>query len=252
VKALHTKDKRFYGSVLASLVRITGQEFSTESEWKKWLKSVGENPEIPPNPQAKVPASSYFVGLPLHTGRVIFLIGCSYSMQTNGRLREAKNELKKTIQTLESDALFNIIFFGSAQQYFSTQQFAPASDENKRTAEKFIDAARPDLGGKNLYDTLIKCLSFEPDDIFVLTDGILPSEGRYTDPSKIVLEISKSNTFQKTRISTIGFFWAEDINPTKEVIIVGPPVDLLRNLAQENYGTFIYRLFSSDESGYNK
>jgi HEAT repeat protein len=251
VKALHTKDKRFYGSVLASLVRITGQEFSTESEWKRWLKSVGENPEIPPNPQAKVPASSYFSGLPLHTGRVIFLIDCSYSMHHNGKLREAKNELKKTIQTLESDVLFNIIFFGSAQQYFSTQQFAPASDENKRTAEKFIDAARPDLGGRNLYDTLIKCLSFEPDDIFVLTDG-MPSEGRYTDPSKIVLEISKSNTFQKTRISTIGFFWARAVDPTKEVILVGPPVDLLRNLAQENYGTFIYRLFSLDKSDYKK
>jgi HEAT repeat protein len=251
VKALHTKDKRFYGSVLTSLVRITGKEFATESEWKKWLKSAGENPEIPPNPQAKVPASSYFLGLPLHTGRVIFLIDCSLSMEQTGKLQEAKDELKKTIQNLDSDVLFNIMFFGSTQQYFSTQQFAPASDENKRTAAKFIDAVRPDIGGKNLYDILAKCLSFEPDDIFILTSG-MPSEGRYIDASKIVLEISKGNAFQKTRISTIGFFSGKNTDPTRILIPVGSIVDLLRGLAEENYGTFIYRWFRPGESRYSR
>jgi len=251
IKALHTKDKRLYGSVLASLVRITGKEFSSEAEWKRWLKSIGENPEIPPNPQAKVPASSYFLGIPLHTRRVIFLVDCSFGMERSGKIREAKKELKNAIGSLESDVLFNVIFFEATHRYFSSQQFVQATEENKSKAARFIDSVRPTIGGRNLYDILAKCLSFEPDDIFVLTDGS-PAEGKYTDPWKIVLEISRSNAFQKTRISTVGFFSVAGAQPGQVVVPVGPAVDLLRSLAEQNYGTFIYRLFPLNGSDYNR
>ncbi|MFH1421201.1 MAG: HEAT repeat domain-containing protein [Planctomycetota bacterium] len=250
VKTLRTRNKRLYYTTLTSLAKITGEKFLSESEWKNWLKTAGEFPEINPAPDAVVPGEGQFLDVPIYASRVVFMIDCSFSMEHDHKLSKAKKALKKTIESLSKDVSFNIIAVDSTYSYFSVQ-FAAATAENKRRAIRFIDSIKPSFEGKNLYDTLLKCFSLRPDEIFILTDGI-PTKGIYTDPVKIVREVTAANAFQKTRINTIGFFSTETPEPSREMIPVGPIVDFLHYLAENNFGTFSYEWFPINKAGYDK
>jgi HEAT repeat protein len=248
VRLLMFKDLRLHGAVLTALWRITGKRYMKESQWHAWLKEVGPYPETDPNPDATPPAPASFLDIPLWSKSVIFLVDSSSSMQRDGKIKEAKQLIQKSIVQLPEETRFNVIFFGSSVRGFSQTKFPKASVHTKQKALNWLDRVRlPKTGRTNFYLALVTVLRNKPDDVIVISDGV-PTEGRYVHPPKVVREITSQNLQQKTRIHCLGFY---TLQPTegRTPVPVGPGVDFLRSLATRNQGEFKYRWFNADTGG---
>ena len=89
-------------------------------------------------------------------------------------LYAAKIELKRSLSTLSESSRFQIVFYNTQTRHFrpgkTYHKLYPATKEYKQAAYNFIDYTRG-LGGTDHKIALEAAVDFDPDVMFLLTDG---------------------------------------------------------------------------------
>lgn len=238
-----------------ALITLTGRDLGDDAAaWMRWYEAnVGK-----PVTDSGAHRSGYgsYYGLPLHPGRIGFVIDTSGSMSAaltgkakayvekarhlagqaiETRLDLARAELLHALATLPKETYVQLV-------YFSSDVFVWSRGGPKRLEEsvrhdvarklKGLDAGR----STNLHGGLVR--AFEPmdgvpfrelyrdslDTVFLLSDGN-PSSGAIVDRAHLLTDIRERNRVRRIKIHTIG---------------IGDQLpDLLRRLAQDSGGRFV-------------
>ena len=257
------------------LLWLTGQDFGPDKiAWNTWWKIHGESAEIKGitreefdrlrEESANASTGTYY-GLRVISKFVTFIVDVSGSMEEpyivdleeKGKKRDrkgggtgvepkkgekgtrkrrqgerkkievARSELSRAIGGLPLGTQFNLISFDSIFQPWQAN-LIEMSEETREDAQAYIQGLKPG-GMTNIYDTLMKALE-DPavNTLFFLSDGA-PTSGKITDTAAILAAVREANEVRKVKINTIGFH----LEPAAE--------ELMRKLAEENYGTFVPR-----------
>lgn len=120
-------------------------------------------------------ATSSFVGLPVISERVTFLVdfsGSTWQEREGGRTRKdvAAKELRKALESLPETTHFNVIPYTGTPHPWK-DELVPATERNVRDALKFFDGCN-ESGTGNFWDAALLALADENvDTIMALTDG---------------------------------------------------------------------------------
>jgi len=141
-------------------------------------------------------------------------------------LEAAKAELLRSLQDLNKQQMFQIIFYNHEQDLFKSSRSASrlnvATPDAKRKAADFV-AKVPGVGNTNHLRPLELALRMKPDVIFLLTDG----EAKDDLTTDQLVELKKLNKGH-TRINVIHFCYSPR------------PDSTLVKLAKENGGTHVF------------
>lgn len=156
-----------------------------------------------------LPERIEFFGSRTDQRKVCYVVDCSGSMQ--GMFGRVRKELAESIQRLQPDQYFYIIFFGDYRLLESgTGQLLRATPENKSNAYDFINSVQP-AGRTNALAALERAIQIRddfgvnPSVIYFLTDGFeLTTDDELTFPQTIA---NLQRRFAPmTKINTIGFW----------------------------------------------
>jgi len=139
-------------------------------------------------------------GIPGTGSRFVYLIDRSKSMEGyNFRpMLAARQELWKSVTSLNESNQFQIIFYNNEVDIFRRKlNLHAASEVNKDAAKQYIESIRPD-GGTDHLAALKTAFKLSPDVIFFLTDA----EGGFTADE--IFELSRRN-YSRAIINTIEF-----------------------------------------------
>ncbi|MDA1260653.1 MAG: VWA domain-containing protein [Planctomycetota bacterium] len=287
---------RLLEEIWPTLVAITDEPFSPDPGlWRRWWDRVTESggyvlmsdAEVQKRQTARAETNAEyhppktavtFMGVETASRNIVFVIDVSGSMEelvvnrdafrergfTNfQKLEIVKEELKRSIESLESNVRFNIHSFAT-QVHPWKKGLVPANTLNKKSAEAWIDSLKP-IGGAqaserassglrsssgledgrtNAHAGLLAGLGVpedpskrgavtesaadpkegEGDTMFFLTDG-KPTVGEIVDTEDILVSIQEVNRFRKVTIHTIaiGDFTS----------------NFLKKLADQNGGVFV-------------
>ncbi|MFA5554731.1 MAG: VWA domain-containing protein [Phycisphaerae bacterium] len=180
-------------------------------------------PQIPPG-------SVEFFSAGADARRVCFVADCSGSMK--GLFSTVKTELLRSIDNLQQDQYFSIIFFGDDKLFmFENGRLVRASNLAKSQAAKFISSVEP-KGKTNAAQALKQLPAVRDSDgqnpsvVFFLSDGFELDTKSSAGSFEIALNTLAAN-MPDTIINTIGFWPIED------------DCLLLRRIAERTGGTFI-------------
>jgi|GEM_PF-3481840 len=198
---------------------------------------VAENPQGKALEKFRTEMPSFF-GREIVSKRVVFVLDVSGSMNEGRppRIKRVQDELKKVIDSLSSEATFNLIAFNNKVMVWN-QRMQKASKETKEAAKRFVDSFKAD--GQTHTDEALKA-AFDIDDIdsiYLLSDGA-PYKAEHGSTLSIsfiegIIEwVAKSNRFKRVRIHTFGF---EEMAKEDGAEIC---VDFLKRLAKDSGGTF--------------
>lgn len=151
---------------------------------------------------------------------IIYVLDRSGSMSDTFVLLQ--RELKQAIGSLESDQLFNVIFFNEGKCTPLFQQLVTATLENKRQVFTSLEAIVPS-GQTEPLDAIQTGLDSRPDVLFLLSDGDF---GEFNQ--KIMRTIRQKNRDKATTINTILFVYDT----------AGDGEKVLRTIAEENRGIY--------------
>ena len=133
--------------------------------------TAGEDVPAAGRPQSR----TEFFGSSTNKRKICYLVDCSGSMQ--GLFGRVKKELRKSIDSLEQDQYFAVIFFGRGGLIeFEDGKLVRASVKNKQVAYDFINPIEPAGQGDGIA-ALNKALNIRdsgglaPQVIYFLTDG---------------------------------------------------------------------------------
>ena len=202
--------------------------------WKRWWVEHGKSFKVPDRipKRRKLDAGgtvASFYGMPLDSGRVIFVIDISGSMSatdTSGgtRLETAIRETQAAVGRLKPRDQVNVILFESAIHPWR-KKLVPLNRSNRSSLQKFLARQKP-TGGTNLYDGLeLALLDKEVDTIFLLSDGS-PGSGKYVATGDILRAAGRLNQARRIAIHCVS---------------VGTSSDLLKKLAAANGGEYVQR-----------
>ena len=158
--------------------------------------------------------------------KFVFVFDRSDSMNENGRIRMAKAELVRSLESLKDGHQFNIIFYNHNYQIWRPgRRLIFASEAEKRAAERFIEDITAFVGTHH-FQPLKEAIDHRPDVIFFLTDGELQD-----GPTLAELEaLSRANS-RGTQINVIQFGsggYTDSESPA------------LKQLAEQNHGQYRY------------
>jgi len=162
--------------------------------------------------------------------RICYLVDCSGSM--SGMFGWVRQQLKQSIENLEQDQYFCIIFFGNDKIFkFGNGKLVRASNKNKSSAFKFIDLVQP-AGKADAFSALLAAIQTRdaadsaPSLVYFLTDGFeLAAEN--SDLSEQQITNYLKDYAPSIQFNTIGF-WPQEQDRS-----------LLDAIAQESGGQFI-------------
>ena len=287
IGALEREEGRLRDEALRALQNTTALEYGDDAaEWKRWWENAKAGWKVPSDAelakrkeaiakareQYQKKAATEFASVPTKSRRMLFVIDTSGSMedliadtksfklQDRGyksymKMEIVKDELIRTIESLEPYVRFNILTFASAVKQWKPGLVA-ANVVNKAAAVKLIQELKPIGGasqgfnqraglsgsagiaggktntyaalmaglgaaGKGIYD---KNYGSEVDTIFFLSDGV-PSTGDYVEKDDILAEVRRVNTLKKLVIHTISI---GDMDHA-----------LMEQLATQNGGAFV-------------
>jgi hypothetical protein len=164
-------------------------------------------------PPTVVPQSrTEFFGSTTEKRKICYLVDCSGSMQ--GLFGRVKKELRKSIDGLEQDQYFAVIFFGNnALLGLENGKLLRASRKNKQAAYDFISSVQP-VGQGDGIAALGKALNIRdsagsaPQTIYFLTDGFdIAGEGDANTELKAAEKFAQNAA--GTQINPIAF-WPQD------------------------------------------
>jgi hypothetical protein len=165
-------------------------------------------------------ASANFFGVPAYGKRFVYVVDCSLSMRGE-RWQKARAELVRSLQALEPDARFMIVFFSDECQPMPAGAMQLATEENIALASEWVRSVRLGWGTKPLASVQLAHLQ-NPDAIFLLTDG------EFADRTAAFLrEQNVSRGPAMVHVHTIAFHSREGVK-------------LLKRIARENSGQFRY------------
>jgi hypothetical protein len=162
--------------------------------------------------------------------RLCYVVDCSGSMK--GLFGRVRKELKASIESLQPDQYFSIIFFSGGKVFeFGDGRLIRATRKAKLVACDFIDSVRP-AGRTNALTALKRAVRIGDDGngpsvIYLLTDGFeLTAEDTQRFPQKVT---SLLNRFVPvTKINTIGFWPTNDDR------------EMLETIAGQSGGEFVF------------
>lgn len=128
-------------------------------------------------PTGGAPGEVSFLGTTDAGLKFVFVLDCSASMD-GPALAAAKNDLKASLQQMEPNQEFQIIFYNMTPTHMRAEQvrkgqLMPATESYRSLAAQFINTQQGS-GGTNHMPALQLALSFRPDVVFFLTDGDQP------------------------------------------------------------------------------
>ncbi len=107
------------------------------------------------------------------TGRsFVFVVDRSNSMggEGLGALALAEREFNRALTALEPTHKFQIVAYHHNRVFFGERELVAATDANKRRVSQFMRGLAA-FGGTDHLMALTAALSFDPDVVFLLTDG---------------------------------------------------------------------------------
>ena len=189
-------------------------------------------------PTERIDSSVEFFGSKSYDRKICYVVDASGSMQ--GFFSNVRENLKQSIQNLQPDQFFHIIFFTSNTLIrFETNQLIRARPSSKTAACSFIDIITPS-GATNALDALASAMrlrdSFDNSAqiIYFLTDGFELTSRQSSRFLHKLLELKK-NLAPRIKINTIGF-WTQPGD-----------CELLSKIARQTGGTFTLIRTGSDE-----
>lgn len=162
--------------------------------------------------------------------RFIYVLDSSGSMANHNAIGVAKAELLASLQTLDANQEFLIIFYNETStpmvRLGAKNRLLAASDVNRNQARQFIRSIQPD-GGTNHFKALMEALDVKPlpDVLFFLSDAD-------TGLSAADLDRVRKKNSGKTQIHTVEFGAGANIAKVPS---------FLKKLASQNGGTYSYR-----------
>jgi len=184
--------------------------------------------------QGNAPGQTSLFGVDDAGKKFVYVIDRSFSMEEHNAFRAAKAELLTSISRLTETQQFQVIFYNNEPLVLATrddrfQMFFGTETQRLQISEQ-IRSISPDGGTRHL-PAIQEALKFNPDVIFLLTDGAM------SELSKSELESIKSRNRQGTRIHCIEFG-----NTAPAISSDGQPVpNFLMKLASQNSGKYTYR-----------
>jgi hypothetical protein len=176
--------------------------------------------------------STPFFGIVDVGSRFVYLIDCSGSMYSHNAMGAAKNELLKSLRTLNRFQQFQIVFYNTDQKWLKAPgkvdfRFFSADEKTLRLASEFVREIEPD-GGTQHVNAVQLALRLHPDVIFFLTDGGKPGLSDFD------LEELKRLNERHTRIHCVQFSSQDDPD-------AAAATDFLRKLAAQSDGEYVCR-----------
>ena len=167
-----------------------------------------------------------FFGSKAKGRRFVFVVDNSNSMQ-RGRFHTAVNELVKTVEQMEADQYFYVIFFSdTAYPLFwpsPVSQLVPATRKNKERLQQWLYTVELCLHTRGS-DAMKLALSLRPDAIYVLGDGaftddttnqLTAAHNRRTPIFTLGMQVPEKGKSQLTRIAKAN-------NGTYRLVTVAP------------------------------
>jgi len=240
----------------ASVLRsLTGARINNANpgKWAEWWSENRAAFELAPAPPSKLLDfqldSPGFFNIPVNSDCVCFTLDISGSMrspltskaqnsgaESESKLVYAREELLKTLCSLDPEVRFNVILFNDVFRSLFKNP-APACEENIRKAKAFFEAAEAD-GGTDVFGALHAALNItsmglvnslgndtQIDTLFLLSDGV-STTGTVIDPDEILRIITKANRLSKIRINT--------------VFLGTSPDTFMHNIAKNNFGRCVH------------
>jgi hypothetical protein len=148
-------------------------------------------------------ASTEFFGIGGYGQTFVYVVDCSDSMNERGKFDRARYELLQSIEQLQKDQRYYVIFYNSKAHPMNAERPVRAAAAQIAETTRWIHEAEAS-GGTNPLPALLIALSMRPDAIYFLSDGQF-------DPQTIrELRIrNRTNLRLHTRtipIHTIAFF----------------------------------------------
>jgi len=255
-------------AVIDALLALTGHEFETVEDWRKFWAAQGAS--FDPNEldtegrtgvarKRATPRESEFFGVEVVSQRVMFVIDTSGSMvlydeggaeeggsgadwRVRQRINRVRQQLKTAIAKLPAGSRFNIISFDDEVHRFSEKGIVPADANWKKKGQQFAD--RLIAAGATHTDEAMRAAfrDKEIDTIILLSDGAPAYRpARHNLIPEILDEVRRMNRIRKVKIYTFGFDGPgsappnsrQDPNRNPE-----PLIEFLKTLASENGGTY--------------
>ena len=166
--------------------------------------------------------------------KFVYVIDRSFSMEEHNAFRAAKAELLTSLSRLTEVQQFQVIFYNNEPLTLATRDgrslmFLGNEAQRLQVSEQ-IGSISPD-GGTRHMPAILEALKYNPDVIFLLTDGAEPAL------SKADLDSLKTRNRQGTRIHCIEF----GTGPQSLAADGQPVPNFLMKLAAQNSGQYTYR-----------
>lgn len=140
-----------------------------------------------------------------------------------------KQELKRSIGSLEEDQRFNVIWFAAGDYAELSQKMLPATFANKRLAFEDINKPIEPAGHTDPTGALRRAFGHKPDVLFLVSDAdFAPNNDR------VVRTIKERNNRKKTTVNTILMVYDRGGGGQR----VEEAIDLLQLIAEDNNGTY--------------
>ena len=123
-------------------------------------------------PKGKPATASVFDSGEMTGHKWVFVIDRSNSMGSGGLgvLEKAARELSNAVSTMETNHEFQVVAYNHETVLIDQRRMLVASEANKKKVYSFVDNLAA-TGGTRHYPALIVALTFNPDVVFLLTDG---------------------------------------------------------------------------------
>jgi len=171
-----------------------------------------------------------FFGSVTTTRKLCYVVDCSGSML--GTFETVQRELTESIEQLEPDQYFAIVFFGGPRlRIFGDGRLCRATPGAKSAARTFIEAARP-MGRTNALAALRHAMQMRDpsgkpaSEVYFLTDGFEPDDTTGTSVVEKVKDMTEDSS-SSIRINTIGL-WPQSRDRT-----------ILLAIAKQSGGEFV-------------
>lgn len=181
----------------------------TARDFSNGISSTPSIGRIRSGSSIELPNAVEFFSIRTEERKVCYVVDSSGSMR--GMFGRVRDNLKKSIEALQPDQYFYIIFFGDEKLLESGGgHLLRATPEAKSAAYDFIDSVQP-TGQTNALEALERTVQIRdssgngPAVIYFLTDGFeLTTENEYRFAQKISNLLRKFSP--KIKINTIGFW----------------------------------------------
>ncbi len=180
-------------------------------------------------------------GITAYTGSVLFLVDVSSSMPFGGKMKWLEAELSRSLETLRPSQKYNFMVFANNTKLIYTRPLTANSANFAKTLKDLPKILKTQQGTQSdFFAAFSRAFETGADTIVFISDGY-PTAGKITASTPFVRTVTSMNRQRQCVIHTVG------LHNSKSGKLTGRPegegVDLMRTLAKQNGGTFIYEWF---------